>query len=414
METFNIRNSVHIDLLEPLITISVVFICLYMIISTENPAYYLIRSFFFKSKIFFWEIKDIFTNINFFALTFSSFFFVSYHISQVLSHKNIKPLFCVNYDYYDRILNYNLKDVNIKFMFQNGISENYFINFLHSFKFFFNIYFLNDTSFLNTVFTFFFVFILLSLYAKQVNRAVFIITTLGNAIISGFVLVFFLKKVLNVEYNQCGEEIFSFLFLIFFYISNPYLSVFQYNDRSLHPYHGTELRLYIHLLFFVRYVIYNGEFYEIKALVSVLIYFTMFLRQIMDSFEVQTFMKILWLVAYYLVNNYIPFAFSGNFTLSKIFDSNIGDVLRNEFKNNFSLYHFNIISRIPFNYLISKLSFFWIPYILLTKDNKNLKYVIMLLIIINLIATCTYLTNNTFPGIPLNMLLLYSLSKIGI
>ncbi|SBT45221.1 conserved Plasmodium protein, unknown function [Plasmodium ovale wallikeri] len=97
-----------------------------------------------------------------------------------------------------------------------------------------------------------------------------------------------------------------------------------------------------------------------------------------------------------------------------MFDSNVVNLLRKEFENNFSLYDFNVISRIPFNYLASKTSFFWIPYILLSNSNKDFKYVIMLLMAINLIATCTYLTKNIFPGIPLNLLLLYCLNKIGI
>ncbi|CAG9475788.1 conserved Plasmodium protein, unknown function [Plasmodium vivax] len=415
MESFNIGKNAHVDFLEPAITISVIFICLYMIISTDNPAHFLIRSFFFKSKIFLWEVKDIFTHINLFALTFSSFFFVSYYILHVLKYERVRSLFSVNYDYYEKILNYNLKDVNIKSLFQNGISEkNYLVNLVYSFKFFFNIFFLNDASLTQTVFTSFFVFVLLSLYAKRVSRAVFIISTLTSAVLSGFVLVFFLKKFLNVEYDQCGEEIFSFLFLIFFYITNPYLSVFQYNDRSLHPYHGTELRLYIHLLFFVRYVTYEGTFYEVKALVAVIICAIVFLRQAMESFEVHTFAKLIWLAAYYFVNNYVPFAFSGNFTLSKLFDSGVVELLRNEFKNNISLHHFNVLSKIPFNYLVSKISFFWIPYMLLTRTNKNLKYLIMLLMSINMIATSTYLAKNVFPGIPLNMLLLFCLNKIGI
>ncbi|SBS87354.1 conserved Plasmodium protein, unknown function [Plasmodium ovale curtisi] len=53
-----------------------------------------------------------------------------------------------------------------------------------------------------------------------------------------------------------------------------------------------------------------------------------------------------------------------------MFDSNVVNLLRNEFENNFSLYHFNVISRIPFNYLASKTSFFWIPYILLSNSNR--------------------------------------------
>ncbi|SCP02674.1 conserved Plasmodium protein, unknown function [Plasmodium malariae] len=414
MDYLNTQNSVHMDLLEPLITVSVIFICLYMIVSTENPAYYFIRNFFFKTKIFVCEIKDIFTNINYFALIFSSLFFVSYYVLNILNYKNVKSLFCVSYDYYNSILNYNLKDINLKSIFKNGISENYLVNFLHSFKFFFNIFFLNDSNFLKTFFTFVFVYTLLSLYAKHVNRVVFISTVFANAILSGFVLVFFLKNFLNVQYNHCGEELFSFLFLIFFYINNPCVSVFQYNNRSLHPYHGTELRFYIHMLFFVRYLTYNEKFYEVKALVAILIYFIVFLRQTIDSFEMHTFLKVLWLVAYYLVNNYVPFAFSGNFTLSKVFDSNFLDLLRKEFKSNISLYHFNDISRIPFNYLINKTSFFWVPYILLIRNSKNLKYVIMLLIATNLIATCTYLAKNVFPGIPLNLLLLCCLNKITV
>ncbi|KAI4835742.1 hypothetical protein MKS88_004958 [Plasmodium brasilianum] len=284
MDYLNTQNSVHMDLLEPLITVSVIFICLYMIVSTENPAYYFIRNFFFKTKIFVCEIKDIFTNINYFALIFSSLFFVSYYVLNILNYKNVKSLFCVSYDYYNSILNYNLKDINLKSIFKNGISENYLV--------------------------------------------VFISTVFANAILSGFVLVFFLKNFLNVQYNHCGEELFSFLFLIFFYINNPCVSVFQYNNRSLHPYHGTELRFYIHMLFFVRYLTYNEKFYEVKALVAILIYFIVFLRQTIDSFEMHTFLKVLWLVAYYLVNNYVPFAFSGNFTLSKVFDSNFLDLLR--------------------------------------------------------------------------------------
>ncbi|CAA9990343.1 conserved Plasmodium protein, unknown function [Plasmodium knowlesi strain H] len=415
MESFNIGKNVNIDFLEPAITISVLFICLYMIISTDNPAHLLIRSIFFKSKIFLWELKDIFTNINFFALIFCSFFFLSHYILHVLKYEKVWSLFCVNYDYYDKILSYKFKDISIKSLFQNSISEkNYLVNLLYSFKFFFNIFFLNDASLIQIVFTSFIVFVLLSLYAKQVSRVVFIISILASTVLSGFIPVFFLKKVLNVEYDHSGEEIFSFLFLIFLYKTNPYLSVFQYNDRSLHPYHGTELRLYIHLLFFVKYLTYEGKFYEVKALVAVIISAIVFLPQAIESFQVHTFVKIIWLAAYYFVNNYVPFAFSGNFTFTKLFHYDVVDLLRNEFKNNISLHNFNVLSRIPFNYLVTKICFFWIPYILLTRTNKNLKYLIMLLMSINLIATSTYLAKNIFPGIPLNMLLLFFLNKIGI
>ncbi|KJP86165.1 hypothetical protein AK88_04216 [Plasmodium fragile] len=414
MESFN-GKDVHINFLEPAITISVIFICLYMIISTDNPAHFLIRSFFFKSKIFLWELKDIFTNINFFALIFSSFFFVSYYILHLLKYENVRPLFCVNYNYYDKILNYKLKDISVKSLFQNGISEqNYLVNLLYSFKFFFNIFFLNDAGLIQTVFTFFLVFVLLSLYAKQVTRVVFISSTLTGAVVSGFMVVFFLKKIVNIEYNHCGEETSSLLFLIFFYITNPYLSVFQYKDKSLHPYHGTELRLYIHLLFFVKYVAYGGTLYEVKALVAVIICAIVFSRQAIESFEMHTFTKLIWLAAYYFVNNYVPFAFSGNFTLSKLFHYDVMQLLRNEFASNISLHHFNVRSRIPFNYLVSKISFFWIPYMLLNRTHKNLKYLIMLLMSINLIATSTYLAKNVVPGIPLNLLLLFCLNKIGI
>ncbi|SBT78804.1 conserved Plasmodium protein, unknown function [Plasmodium ovale] len=415
MDMLSIPGGVQADLLEPLITISVIFIFLYMIISIENPAYHIVRSFLFKMKIFFYEIKDIFTNINYFALIFSSFFFLSYYVLHILNYDKIKSIFCVNYDYYEHLLNFNLKDINWKIIFKNGISENNVVNFLHTFKFFFNIFFLNeDPNFLKTLCTFFFVYILLSLYAKRVSRVVFIISVIANAILSGFVLVYFLEKFAKIRHNQCGEELFSFLFLLFFYITNPYLSVFQYNDSTLHPYHGTELRFYVHILFFLRYILHSGKFYEVKALVAIVVYFIVFLRQTIDNFDMHTFVKVLWLASYYLVNNYVPFSFSGNFTLSKMFDSNVVNLLRKEFENNFSLYDFNVISRIPFNYLASKTSFFWIPYILLSNSNKDFKYVIMLLMAINLIATCTYLTKNIFPGIPLNLLLLYCLNKIGI
>ncbi|CRH03873.1 conserved Plasmodium protein, unknown function [Plasmodium relictum] len=383
MEEENIiQKNFSSELLEPLITVSVIFICFYMITNVESPVYFFLRSYIFKAKIFYYEIRKHFTNINYFALTFSSLFFLSYYILNILNYKNVKPIFCVNYDYYENILNYNLKDINIKSIFQNDISENYLVNFLYSFKFIFHIFFLNDSSFLKTFFTFFFVYVLLSLYAKYVNRVIFISSIFMNAILSGFILVFFLKKFLNIKYNHCGDETFSFLFLLFFFINNPYLSSLQYNDRSLHPYHGTEIRFFIHMLFFIKYA--------------------------------YTVIKIIWLVAYYFINNYLPFTFSRNFTISKIFHSNIKDLLSKEIKSNASLFRFNVTSGLIFNYLICKISFFWIPYILLTANNKNFKYLIMLLITINLIVTCTYLIYTFLPGIALNLLLLYYLNKIEI
>ncbi|CZT99976.1 hypothetical protein PFAG_05351 [Plasmodium falciparum Santa Lucia] len=414
MESLNIPKNVSMDLLEPFITICVIFICLYMIISIESPVYYLIRSFLFKSKIFLHEIKDIFTKINYFALIFSSFFFVSYYILNILNYKNVKSLFCVNFDYYDTILNYNLKYINIQSIFQTAISENYLVNFLYSFKFLFHIFFLNNSNLIKTICTSSLVYLMLSLYAKRVNRIMFISSIFSIIILSGFVIVYFFKKFLNIKYNHCGHEIFSFVFLLFFYIKNPYLSVYQYNDRSLHPYHGTEIRIYIHILFFIFYIINNEKFYEIKLLVAIIIYFIIFLRNTIDSFKMYTFLKVIWLVAYYVTNNYLPFTFSQHFNISTIFNSNIMGILSKEIKNNISLYHFNTISKIPFNYLISKTSFFWIPYMLLNKDNKNFKYVIMLLMVVNIIATCTYLPHNIYPGIPLNLLLLYYLNKIKI
>ncbi|CRG95783.1 conserved Plasmodium protein, unknown function [Plasmodium gallinaceum] len=382
------------ELLEPLITVSVIFICFYMITSVESPLYFFLRGYIFKAKIFYYEIRKSFTNINYFALIFSSFFFLPY-VLNILNYKNVKPIFCVNYNYYENILNYNLKDINIKSIFQNDVSENYLVNFLYSFKFIFHIFFLNDSNLLKTFFTFFFVYILLSLYAKHVNRVIFISSIFMNIVLSGFILVFFLKKFLNIKYNHCGDEAFSFLFLLFFFVSNPYLSSLQYNDRSLHPYHGTEIRFFIHLLFFIKYVTYYENFYEQKALTAR-----------------HTFIKIIWLVAYYFINNYLPFTFSTNFTISKIFHSNIMDLLSKEIKSNISLFHFNVTSGLPFNYLICKISFFWIPYILLTSNNDNFKYLIILLITTNLIVTCTYLAYTFLPGIILNILLLYYLRKI--
>ncbi|SBT45227.1 conserved Plasmodium membrane protein, unknown function [Plasmodium ovale wallikeri] len=102
--------------------------------------------------------------------------------------------------------------------------------------------------------------------------------------------VYFLEKFAKIRHNQCGEELFSFLFLLFFYITNPYLSVFQYNDSTLHPYHGTELRFYVHILFFLRYILHSGKFYEVKALVAIVVYFIVFLRQTIDNFDV-SFLK---------------------------------------------------------------------------------------------------------------------------
>ncbi|KNG78816.1 hypothetical protein PFMG_04945 [Plasmodium falciparum IGH-CR14] len=216
----------------------------------------------------------------------------------------------------------------------------------------------------------------------------FISSIFSIIILSGFVIVYFFKKFLNIKYNHCGHEIFSFVFLLFFYIKNPYLSVYQYNDRSLHPYHGTEIRIYIHILFFIFYIINNEKFYEIKLLVAIIIYFIIFLRNTIDSFKMYTFLKVIWLVAYYVTNNYLPFTFSQHFNISTIFNSNIMGILSKEIKNNISLYHFNTISKIPFNYLIRKTSFFWIPYI-------NFKYEIRLLGVVNKKASGPYLGKNT-------------------
>ncbi|ETW31962.1 hypothetical protein PFFCH_00614 [Plasmodium falciparum FCH/4] len=114
-------------------------------------------------------------------------------------------------------------------------------------------------------------------------QIMFISSIFSIIILSGFVIVYFFKKFLNIKYNHCGHEIFSFVFLLFFYIKNPYLSVYQYNDRSLHPYHGTEIRIYIHILFFIFYIINNEKFYEIKLLVAIIIYFIIFLRNTIDK-----------------------------------------------------------------------------------------------------------------------------------
>ncbi|VWU51398.1 conserved membrane protein, unknown function [Hepatocystis sp. ex Piliocolobus tephrosceles] len=414
MDSLINNKSVSMNLLEPAITISVVFICLYIIISTENPAYHVIRSFLLKTKMFFYEIKDIFININYFALIFSSFFLVSYYVLNVLNYKNIKRLFCVNYDYYNNILNINLKELSFEAIFKNSISENYIVNFLYSFKFFFHIFFLNDVNILETLCIFVFVYVILSLYAKYVDRVSYVSNVLLNSILSGFVLVYFLKYFLKKNYNHCGEDIFSFLFLPFFYITNPYLSAYQYNDRSLHGYHGTELRFYVAVLYFIKFILYSGDFYELKVLVAILIYFILFLRQIIANFEASTFVKVVWIAAYYFVNGYLPFAFSKGLKFYKIFDTNVMFMLRNEFKSNLSLYQFNTFSKMPLNYLSSKTSFFWIPYILFNRSNKGLKCVIVILMIIDLIVTCALLATNFFPGIALNLLLIYCLDKIKI
>lgn len=107
-----------------------------------------------------------------------------------------------------------------------------------------------------------------------------------KVILSGFVLVYFFEKVLKVKYDHCGEDLFSFLFLPFFYITNPYLSAYQYNDISLHPYHGTGLRFYIHILYFFKYIIYNENYYEVKVLITIVIYLIIFAKQVIDKFKV--------------------------------------------------------------------------------------------------------------------------------
>lgn len=169
MENFKYSHNVSIDLLEPLITTSVVFICLYMIISTSNPIYYIINNFLHKTRIFLYEIKDIFTHINYYALTFSSFFIVSYYVLHTLNYNTIKPLFSVNYSYYENILNFDLNDINLIHIFKNSISDNFLVNFLYFCKFFFHIFFINDPHFSKTLFTFFFIYIVLCLYAKRVS-----------------------------------------------------------------------------------------------------------------------------------------------------------------------------------------------------------------------------------------------------
>ncbi|ETB59696.1 hypothetical protein YYC_03116 [Plasmodium yoelii 17X] len=412
MENLKYSHNVSIDLLEPLITISVVFICLYMIISTSNPIYYIIKNFIHKTKIFLYEIKDLFTHINYYALIFSSFFIISYYVLHTLNYNNIKPLFSVNYNYYEKILNFDLHDINFIHIFKNSISDNFLVNFLYFCKFFFHIFFINDPHFSKTLFTFFFIYIVLCLYAKRVSSTIFIISILLKVILSGFVLVYFFEKVLKIKYNHCGEDLFSFLFLPFFYITNPYLSAYQYNDISLHPYHGTGLRFYIHILYFFKYIIYNEKYYELKVLITIAIYLIIFAKQVIDKFKLKIFMKAIWLIAYYFTTNYAPFSFSQNFKITQILDENIIDLLRDEFKKNPSLHEFNTLSGIPFNYLISKISFFWIPYILLNRNIRGLKYIIMLLIVINFISACTYMSTNFLPGFPLNILLLYFLNKL--
>ncbi|SCM04412.1 conserved Plasmodium protein, unknown function [Plasmodium chabaudi chabaudi] len=412
MENLNYSHNVSIDLLEPIITISVVFVCLYMIISTGNPIYYYIKTFLQRTKIFLYEIKDIFTHINYYALLFSSFFIITYYVLHILNYNNIKYLFFVNYRYYENLLDCSIKDIDLMYIFKNGISDNFLVNLLYLWKFFFHIFFINDPHISKTLFTFFFTYIILCLYAKRVSPTTFIITVLLKGIVSGFVLVYFFEKVLKIEYNHSGEGLFSLLFLPFFYITNPYLSAYQYNDISLHPYHGTELKFYIHILYFLKYIIYNENYYEIKALITIVIYLIIYTKQIIDNFKPQNFMKAIWLIAYYFTTHYAPFSFSYNFKITQIFDKNIIDLLRYEFRKNPSLHEFNTLSGIPFNYLISKISFFWIPYMLLNRNIGGLKYIIMLLIVINFISACTYMSTNFLPGFPLNMLLLYFLNKL--
>ncbi|CAD2093359.1 conserved Plasmodium protein, unknown function [Plasmodium vinckei brucechwatti] len=412
MENLNYSHNVSIDLLEPIITISVVFICLYMIISTGNPIYYYIKTFLQRTKIFLYEIKDIFTHINYYPLIVSSFFIVTYYVLHILNYNNIKYLFSVNYRYYENLLNYSINDIDFMYIFKNGISDHFLVNFLYVCKFFFHIFFINDPHISKTLFTFLFIYIILCLYARRVSSTTFIISVLLKGILSGFVLVYFFKKVLKVEYNHSGDGLFSLLFLPFFYITNPYLSAYQYNDISLHPYHGTELKFYIHVLYFLKYIIYNENYYEIKALITIIIYLIIYAKQIIDNFKPKIFMKAIWLIAYYFTTNYAPFSFSHNFKITQIFNENIIDLLRYEFKRNPSLHEFNTLSGIPFNYLISKISFFWIPYMLLNRNIGGLKYIIMLLIAINFISACTYMSTNFLPGFPLNMLLLYFLNKL--
>lgn len=416
--TSSSSHNMSSGLLEPIITISIIFICLYMIALSENRFNIYLKRFILDVRFFITGIIKCFSEINYVSLVFSSFFFISYFILKKSKYMYINVSnFCVNSAYYEQILNSDIKLSQWNSIFDSGLTRNVFINFIHSFKIFFHIFFNMNENLSRTIFSFVRSYVLLTLYAKFVNRAMFFFSIFSHIILSGYMIVTFMKKYYHINYYHCGDDSFSFMLLLFFLLKNPYLNTHEYYSRGCDVNYQGEAgtRFLFSFLFFINYFYVYEQYYEIKVLVSTLTFFILFFRETSNHFKIETFRKVLWLTTYYFVNYYLPFTFSRRFEYKYILSLNFVQILRKEIAEGVSLFKFNTTSGVVFNYLITKAAFFWIPYILF-KDKKtadNSKILIAFIIVANLIATCTYMVyDKIFPGLFLNIILLYFLNKL--